>query len=183
MCGAPAPDAAVPLVHDSACHPVMAAAKRSMTGVNALFAPASTSGAPRYGWMPSIRRPGIVSKCGRWPNTTLTCAALFSGACAAAARAAARANCSHGFLTLAPRCDRCGLDYSFADSADGPAFFVMFDLRLHRRCLGADRRGCLSAAVLGPCRVVAAVDPDHDIAAAAPAKGAHDRVAISPQGR
>ena len=31
-----------------------------------------------------------------------------------------------GFLTLAPRCDHCGLDYSFADSADGPAFFVMF---------------------------------------------------------
>src|SRR5436309_1512449 len=32
----------------------------------------------------------------------------------------------NGFLKLAPRCERCGLDYSFADSADGPAFFVMF---------------------------------------------------------
>ena len=31
-----------------------------------------------------------------------------------------------GFLSLAQRCDRCGLDYSFADSADGPAFFAMF---------------------------------------------------------
>ena len=31
----------------------------------------------------------------------------------------------HGFLTLAPRCDVCGLDYSFADPADGPAFFVI----------------------------------------------------------
>jgi uncharacterized protein (DUF983 family) len=31
-----------------------------------------------------------------------------------------------GFLSLAPRCARCGLDYSFADSADGPAFFAMF---------------------------------------------------------
>jgi uncharacterized protein (DUF983 family) len=31
-----------------------------------------------------------------------------------------------GFLTLRPRCDHCGLDYSFVDSADGPAFFVMF---------------------------------------------------------
>jgi uncharacterized protein (DUF983 family) len=30
-----------------------------------------------------------------------------------------------GFLKLAPRCDQCGLDYSFVDSADGPAFFVM----------------------------------------------------------
>jgi len=31
-----------------------------------------------------------------------------------------------GFLTLKPRCESCGLDYAFADSADGPAFFVMF---------------------------------------------------------
>ena len=31
----------------------------------------------------------------------------------------------NGFLRLAKRCDRCGLDYSFADPADGPAFFVM----------------------------------------------------------
>jgi uncharacterized protein (DUF983 family) len=30
-----------------------------------------------------------------------------------------------GFLTLAPRCEGCGLDYSFIDTADGPAFFVM----------------------------------------------------------
>ncbi len=30
-----------------------------------------------------------------------------------------------GFLDLAPRCERCGLDYSFADSADGPAVFVI----------------------------------------------------------
>lgn len=30
-----------------------------------------------------------------------------------------------GFLELAPRCEACGLDYSFADSADGPAVFVM----------------------------------------------------------
>jgi uncharacterized protein (DUF983 family) len=30
-----------------------------------------------------------------------------------------------GFLTLAPNCEVCGLDYSFADPADGPAFFAM----------------------------------------------------------
>jgi len=30
-----------------------------------------------------------------------------------------------GFLTVAPRCENCGLDYSFADPADGPAIFVM----------------------------------------------------------
>jgi len=40
-----------------------------------------------------------------------------------------------GFIKLAPRCDVCGLDYSFADPADGPAFFVM--------CFG-----CVPAAVL-----------------------------------
>jgi uncharacterized protein (DUF983 family) len=31
-----------------------------------------------------------------------------------------------GFLNLQPRCERCGLDYSFADSGDGPAVFIMF---------------------------------------------------------
>ncbi len=29
-----------------------------------------------------------------------------------------------GFLNLAPRCEACGLDFSFADSGDGPAVFV-----------------------------------------------------------
>ena len=31
-----------------------------------------------------------------------------------------------GFLALRPRCESCGLDYSFADAGDGPAVFVMF---------------------------------------------------------
>ncbi len=31
----------------------------------------------------------------------------------------------NGFLTLAPSCARCGLDYSFADAGDGPAIFVI----------------------------------------------------------
>jgi uncharacterized protein (DUF983 family) len=30
-----------------------------------------------------------------------------------------------GFLALNPRCEVCGLDFAFADSGDGPAFFVM----------------------------------------------------------
>jgi uncharacterized protein (DUF983 family) len=30
-----------------------------------------------------------------------------------------------GFLTVAPRCGNCGLDYSFADAGDGPAVFVI----------------------------------------------------------
>ena len=31
-----------------------------------------------------------------------------------------------GFLALRPRCEACGLDFSFADSGDGPAVFIMF---------------------------------------------------------
>ncbi len=30
-----------------------------------------------------------------------------------------------GFLTLRVKCEVCDLDYSFADPADGPAFFVI----------------------------------------------------------
>ena len=30
-----------------------------------------------------------------------------------------------GFLTLAPKCERCGLDYGFIDSGDGPAVFII----------------------------------------------------------
>ena len=29
-----------------------------------------------------------------------------------------------GFIDLAPRCDICGLDFTFADAGDGPAVFV-----------------------------------------------------------
>ncbi|RUT31175.1 DUF983 domain-containing protein [Arsenicitalea aurantiaca] len=31
-----------------------------------------------------------------------------------------------GFLAVAPGCSRCGLDFGFADSGDGPAIFVIF---------------------------------------------------------
>lgn len=31
----------------------------------------------------------------------------------------------HGFLSLRPACERCGLDYGFADAGDGPAVFVI----------------------------------------------------------
>lgn len=31
-----------------------------------------------------------------------------------------------GYLKLAQRCDKCGLDLKFADSGDGPAVFVIF---------------------------------------------------------
>jgi uncharacterized protein (DUF983 family) len=31
----------------------------------------------------------------------------------------------NGFLTVTDKCPVCGLDYSFADTADGPAIFIM----------------------------------------------------------
>ena len=30
----------------------------------------------------------------------------------------------NGYITVAPKCDVCGLDFAFADSGDGPAVFV-----------------------------------------------------------
>lgn len=30
-----------------------------------------------------------------------------------------------GFLALRPQCERCGLDFAFADAGDGPAVFVI----------------------------------------------------------
>lgn len=36
-----------------------------------------------------------------------------------------RGHLFNGYLALAKRCEVCGLDYSFADPADGPAFFAM----------------------------------------------------------
>ena len=30
-----------------------------------------------------------------------------------------------GLLKVAPKCENCGLDFSFADAGDGPAIFVM----------------------------------------------------------
>ena len=50
-----------------------------------------------------------------------------------AAKAAMLGRCPHcgggklfnGYLTLAPRCTHCGLDYAFIDAGDGPAVFVI----------------------------------------------------------
>jgi uncharacterized protein (DUF983 family) len=41
-----------------------------------------------------------------------------------------------GFLALAPKCDVCGLNFSFADPADGPAFFVMMLMAVPVTALG-----------------------------------------------
>jgi uncharacterized protein (DUF983 family) len=42
----------------------------------------------------------------------------------------------NGFLTLATGCEACGLDYSFADPADGPAFFVMMTMAIPATAFG-----------------------------------------------
>jgi uncharacterized protein (DUF983 family) len=42
----------------------------------------------------------------------------------------------NGFLTLAPRCEPCSLDFSFADTADGPAFFVMMTMAIPATAFG-----------------------------------------------
>lgn len=42
----------------------------------------------------------------------------------------------NGFLTLARGCEACGLDYSFADPADGPAFFVMMTMAIPATAFG-----------------------------------------------
>lgn len=39
-----------------------------------------------------------------------------------------RGSLFQGFLTIRPKCEVCGLDYSFADTADGPAFFAMMGM-------------------------------------------------------
>ena len=56
--------------------------------------------------------------------TTLSGAAAAGLACACPRCGQGRLSAS--FLKLEPRCERCGLDYGFADSGDGPAVFIMF---------------------------------------------------------
>ena len=52
------------------------------------------------------------------PNPALTGLAGHSPRCG-------KRHLFRGYLTLRPSCEVCGLDYSFADTGDGPAFFVM----------------------------------------------------------
>jgi uncharacterized protein (DUF983 family) len=41
-----------------------------------------------------------------------------------------------GLLKLAKRCNICGLDFSFADTADGPAFFAMMGMGIPVTAIG-----------------------------------------------
>jgi uncharacterized protein (DUF983 family) len=54
------------------------------------------------GILQSVRR-GLACKCPRCGNGKLF----------------------EGFLTLRPRCQACGLDYTFIDTGDGPAIFII----------------------------------------------------------
>ena len=53
---------------------------------------------------------------------------LYAAAAWRAARAAARDSCSRTCWRCAPACERCGLDYRFIDTGDGPAVFAIFIL-------------------------------------------------------
>ena len=55
------------------------------------------------------------------PSLGSTLAAGITGRCPACHRG----KLYSGYLALAPRCEYCGLDDSFADSGDGPAVFVI----------------------------------------------------------
>jgi uncharacterized protein (DUF983 family) len=55
------------------------------------------------------------------PTLASTLVAGIMGRCPACGRG----KMFSGYLTLAPRCNSCGLDYSFADAGDGPAVFVI----------------------------------------------------------
>ena len=88
-----------------------------------------------------------------------------------------------GFLDLRPRCEACGLDYSFIDSGDGPAVFVIM----------------LAGLVVVACALIVEVlyqppfwlhallwvpaDPGDHAAATAAYEGPDDRRAISSQSR
>ena len=55
------------------------------------------------------------------PSLASTLAAGLAGRCPACGRG----KLFSGYLNLAPRCNVCGLDYSFAEAGDGPAVFVI----------------------------------------------------------
>ena len=55
------------------------------------------------------------------PSLASTLAAGLAGRCPACGRG----KLFSGYLTLAPRCNVCGLDYGFAEAGDGPAVFVI----------------------------------------------------------
>jgi uncharacterized protein (DUF983 family) len=71
---------------------------------------------------PAISDPTIHSPTTLDPTTVGTCFSRgLRGRCPRCGEGAI----FQGFLNVRPRCERCGLDLAFADSADGPAVFVI----------------------------------------------------------
>jgi uncharacterized protein (DUF983 family) len=58
-----------------------------------------------------------------YPPTTVLQSAMRGLACKCPR--CGRGKMFSGFLTLAPTCDVCGLDYAFIDTGDGPAIFII----------------------------------------------------------
>ncbi|PDV88467.1 hypothetical protein CO652_10310 [Rhizobium sp. H4] len=71
----------------------------------------------------------------------------------------------NGFLTLQPQCEVCGLDYAFADPADGPAFFVICFACIQSVLLGVWMEVAFSAPiwvqllVTGPFMLATCIPP------------------------
>jgi len=59
------------------------------------------------------------------PSSAPTLGSTVAAGLGARCPACHRGKLYSGFLTLAPKCEYCGLDYSFADAGDGPAIFVI----------------------------------------------------------
>lgn len=67
-----------------------------------------------------------IAKADMAQNTISTLAGSIGAGLSCACPRCGRGKLFRGFLSLRARCDVCGLDYSFADSGDGPAVFIMF---------------------------------------------------------
>ena len=70
-----------------------------------------------------------------------------------------------GYLTIRKECTNCGLDYGFADPADGPAFFVMIFGCIPSDALAVWLEVAFSASVLtqflvtGPFMLLTCIPP------------------------
>lgn len=64
-------------------------------------------------------KQGMVQPANNWPRRS----PIETGALGRCPRCG-EGHIFQGFLTVRERCEVCGLDYSFADPADGPAVFV-----------------------------------------------------------
>jgi uncharacterized protein (DUF983 family) len=72
--------------------------------------------------------PGAASASGTWTMQRTTDQSLISVGLRCRCPRCGEGRLFGGFITLKPRCEACGLDYGFADPADGPAFFIMMTM-------------------------------------------------------